>query len=302
MGGLRAETTNRLIVHDTLQSSIDNFDWFPSLHTSFQINDDNQLSINYGKRISRPSGWNLDPFITYVNSYTRRQGNPDLKPEYSDSYELNYQWSFAKGSYVALETYHRHGKNLINRISKRQEDNSYLITFANLDDDYSTGIELSLNWRPLEFINFSASGSFYHYKVDRGPESNIDYDTETQVFTGNMGLMVAFSKSTRFMLNGFYSGESLTAQGKSDAFGGLSASIKQDLFDGKLNLTLSMRDILNNMKHGGTTYGNGYTSQIQFSSEYPIINFNISYRINDYKKRKTDNGGREMEGGKDDIF
>ena len=65
-------------------------DWFPSLFFSYKLNKKNQLKANASRRINRPRSWHLEPFISWEDPYTVRQGNPNLLPEYIQSYEFGY--------------------------------------------------------------------------------------------------------------------------------------------------------------------------------------------------------------------
>jgi len=69
---------------------------------------------SYARRIDRPRGWYLEPFITVQDAFNFSVGNPDLLPEDIDSYELNYQKRFTK-DFISLEGYYRVTHNKIER-------------------------------------------------------------------------------------------------------------------------------------------------------------------------------------------
>ena len=96
--GLRAEFTYRNIevpwVNQTF--NIDRIDYFPSLHTSYKFSSLSTVMASYSRRINRPGGWSLEPFPTWTDANNVRIGNPDLLPEFIDSYETGvqiYSWS-----------------------------------------------------------------------------------------------------------------------------------------------------------------------------------------------------------------
>jgi outer membrane receptor protein involved in Fe transport len=117
--GIRSEYTDRRIFMETLNSStkIDRLDFFPSAHFSYQLSKKNQLKANFSRRIQRPRSWNLEPFISWEDPYTVRQGNPNLLPEYILSYELGWIKNLKKGS-LSAELYHRNTVNTIQRIQE----------------------------------------------------------------------------------------------------------------------------------------------------------------------------------------
>ncbi|MEL6824284.1 MAG: outer membrane beta-barrel family protein, partial [Calditrichota bacterium] len=92
--GIRGEYTDRVILFGQTGDTpfaVDRTDFFPSFHTSYQFPSGQQMMASYSRRIERPRGWWLEPFITFTDAFNVRSGNPDLLPEYIDSYELGFQ-------------------------------------------------------------------------------------------------------------------------------------------------------------------------------------------------------------------
>ncbi|MGI4020126.1 MAG: TonB-dependent receptor domain-containing protein [Janthinobacterium lividum] len=93
--GLRAENTssngNLITKNQVVDRNYLNF--FPSLFLQESINAKNDVGFTYSRRIDRPSYDNLNPFIYYLDQYTYNQGNPFLKPQYTQSFELNYTYN-----------------------------------------------------------------------------------------------------------------------------------------------------------------------------------------------------------------
>ncbi len=92
--GLRLENTMTKGISKTLNQTNTNqyLKLFPTVYTSFQKNEHNSFSFNYGKRISRPSFRNLNPFRIYANTNTFSEGNPFLQPSFTDSFEFNHTY------------------------------------------------------------------------------------------------------------------------------------------------------------------------------------------------------------------
>ena len=93
--GLRAENThsngNLITTNQVVDRNYLNF--FPSLFLQESINAKNDVGFTYSRRIDRPSYDNLNPFVYYLDQYTYSQGNPFLKPQYTQSFELNYTYN-----------------------------------------------------------------------------------------------------------------------------------------------------------------------------------------------------------------
>jgi len=146
MLGVRGEYTKRSIDHSKVTSpyTLDRFDFFPSAHFSYELLDNSQFMTSYSRRINRPDGRDLDPFPNYMNQYTIRMGNPELKPEYTDSYEFSYMRKFGS-SFVSLETFYRTTNDLMTRIQELKEDGIIYMSTQNLNRDHSLGGEIMGN-------------------------------------------------------------------------------------------------------------------------------------------------------------
>lgn len=90
--GLRGEHTHSVGESPTTGQRVarNYFQLFPTLFASYQLGPHDQLSASGGRRISRPSYQNLNPFLHYTDAYTVLQGNPFLAPSLARSFELSY--------------------------------------------------------------------------------------------------------------------------------------------------------------------------------------------------------------------
>ncbi len=297
--GLRGEYTYRKIALKKAGNDyiIDRIDIFPSAHLSRQFSKTDQILASYSRRIDRPRGRWLDPSPSFADNYNYRKGNPELEPEYIDSYELGYQKSFNK-SFIALEGYYRMTKNRINRISTLENDSVMMHTAANLDRDHSIGAELMLNSRLMKILNLNISGTYYYYKIEGGIIEE-DIQTSTNTWRLRTNISIDITKTTKVQLDGFYRGPSISSQGKREGMGGFNVSLRQNFLDNNASLTLRTRDILGTMERNFTSSGTGFTSHHIFSREAQVFMLTFSYRFNDYKDRKRQRG-EDMED--DDIY
>jgi outer membrane receptor protein involved in Fe transport len=295
IAGLRGEYTFREtdLVKSDSAFTIDRFDFFPSLHLSRKIFEKDQIYTSYSRRINRPRGRDLDPYPSYRDEYKIRIGNPELEPEYVNSFELGYQKMFDK-SYVSLEGYYRMTENMITRV-RTIEDGITIHTTENLNSDKSIGAELSANLFLTDYLIVMGSANVYHYELD-GNVYDEDVSTSTDTWNTRLNANLFLSKSTRFQLSTFYMGDNITAQGTRSGFFTLSMALKQDLFDKQATVTLQARDILGGMKREMTTSGEYFYNYNRFLRESPVIQLSFSYKINNYRKeRGNGSGGESME-------
>ena len=127
------------------------YDLFPSFFINYNWLKTNQLQLNYTRRISRPNGWQLNPFKNISDSKNIRFGNPDLDPEYSNSFELNYIKTLGKHS-VSVSGYFRNTDNVIQRISYLYSDIMYN-TSDNITSSISSGTEIVVKNTITKFLN-----------------------------------------------------------------------------------------------------------------------------------------------------
>ncbi len=296
--GLRGEYTYREIKNRkaTEPSLIDRWDYFPTLHLSKSFDNKDQVMASYSRRIDRPRGWYLDPFITYIDQFNYRQGNPNLEPEYIDSYEVSYTKRIWE-SIISLEGYYRVTNNKITRIRTLQEDGSFLHTFENLNNDYSLGSELMVRTDPTEWLNLTLSGNLYHYRID-GSIADEDVDAESLNWNSRLNAILKLPKDFRIQFSGYYRGPTVTAQGEREGFLMTNAAVKKNFFNNHLSLTASVRDIFGTAKYEFTSTGESFYAYDYFDREAPIFSLSLSWMINNYKRemqRNGDGGGMDMD-------
>ncbi len=300
--GLRGEYNKRTIEHHSDVNktySLDIFDLFPSVHFSYEMASENQIMASYSKRVNRPNGRDLDPFPNYMNQYTIRIGNPNLKPEYTDSYEFSYMRKFGT-SFISLETFYRTTNDLMTRIQEMRDDGIIYMTMDNLNRDYSIGGELMGNLNFTKWLLINTSFSLYNYKI-KGQILGQSIDKESTNYSGRVNATVKFSPDSRMQLTGFYRGPSVSAQGDMKGMMFTNLSYRQDFMKKKLSATLSVRDLLGTGKFEGTSYGDGFKSSFRFQREPRVFMLTLSYKINNYKMDKQAPTEQSTPGA-DDMF
>lgn len=301
MAGLRGELTIREIENTNRAeaSELKRFDLFPTFHSSFKIDENNELMASYSRRINRPGGRDLDPNPTYYNRYTIRIGNPDLEPEYTNAYELGALRRFGR-SFVSLDAFHRITNNKIDRF-ETFENGIFYLRADNFHKDYSTGLELTGNINFTEWLLVNASTSIYYYRIT-GEIYGSSVDRKSTNWNGRLNTTLKFSENSRLQVNGFFRGPSVSAQGESKAMFYSNISYRQEFFNRKLSATISVRDPLGTAKFERESYGPDFNSWFKWEREPRVFMLTLSYRINNFRSesRNGDNGGEgdsDMGGG-----
>tara|TARA_R110001583_G_scaffold16041_3_gene65122 strand:- start:12239 stop:14716 length:2478 start_codon:yes stop_codon:yes gene_type:complete len=303
--GLRSEYTDRVIMFkgEAENFTINRWDFFPTIHTQIDLKEGNQIMASYTRRIQRPRGWNLEPFITWTDAYNVRKGNPNLDPEYIDSYELGYQKRIGEQS-ISFETYYRITHNVMERIRSAYQDNVMLSTTENVGTDYSLGVETMVNLSVAQWFKNDLIGNVYHYK-EKGDYTTYDnenvgtiHDFSTESFNWSLrnNSTFMFNKTTRFQVNVIYNSASKKAQGERKGFITANLGLKKDFMKRKLSATLQVRNILNTAKYENINEGPDFYNYSKFDMQWPNIKLNLSYKINNFKKKRGAIGqGGDME-------
>jgi len=295
--GLRGEYTYRDIRLKTTGEdfNINRWDYFPTLHFSYQLPNNHQLMASYSRRIDRPRGWYLEPFLTWSDAYNVRRGNPGLQPEYINSWEMGYQKEFNRNS-VSMELYYRSTRNRIERIRSVYDENIMLRTYENVGTDYSIGTELMLNMNLTSWWETSLTGNFYDYRV-KGQLEQVNFDKHSFTWSLRWNQIFNITENTRLQLNPYYNSPEVEAQEKESGYFAMHGALRQSLMNNKLNLTLQVRDIFATARYESEINGADFYSYRLYRHESPIVMLNLTWRINNYRNgQRRDRGS---DGGVD---
>jgi len=302
--GLRAEYDNRYLKQITSSESFtyDKFHFFPSFYIIRKLSEAHQFQFTYSRRIHRPDMGDLNPFKEFRGSNNIFFGNPGLTPEFTNSFELNYQYTLKKG-FISLETYYRSTTDKITRISGvdtlsgRQVFTNSII---NADNDYSIGIELMTNLDLTKWWQLNLTGDLFHYQL-KGEVEGDNVSTTSTTWRTNFNSAFKLKGDIRFQIMGVYNGPSVTLQGKREGFFVTNVAIRKDLMKKQLTLSLNARDLFSTGKFEFTSEGSTFYTHNKWKRESPVVTLNLSYRINNYRQvaRRGNNEQGEDAGGID---
>ncbi len=240
--GLRAEYTNlNTLLTNTNENNNQKFtNLFPSLHTSYKLSDRISFQMGYSRRIYRPRLWDLNPFFNIRNTFTIRTGNPDLQPEYTDSYEIGSIFIYEQISFN-LNAYHRYTTDKIERISTFT-NNVNVFSPENIGTNNTTGLELNFKYSPLKKVTINGDMN-YNYFTRRGMFNDQIFDFSNNQWSSKLTSKFKISKSFDFELTGRYQSAVETVQGSraDNLFADLGLRYK--LKKGRAVFNLSVRDV-----------------------------------------------------------
>ena len=240
--GLRIEQTNvNTLLTNTNQSNERNYsNFFPTLHTSYKISDNVSFQAGYSKRIFRPRLWDLNPFFNIRNNFNIRVGNPNLQPEFTDSYELTSIYKVGKAS-LSSSLYHRYTTDVVARVSTFK-DNVTFYTPENIGTNSSVGFETNGKYNPNKWLTFTGDFNFNYF--DRaGTFENQVFDFRGSQWSSRLGSKIGFPTDIDVELTGNYRSGFETIQGEQTGFAFMDLGIRKKIFKGKAIVNLGIRDV-----------------------------------------------------------
>lgn len=273
--GLRLENTDlKTLLANTNESNSRNFtDYFPSFHTSYKVSEKVSFQAGYSRRIFRPRLWDLNPFFNIRNNFNIRQGNPDLQPEFTDSYELTSIYKIGKASFSS-SIYHKYTTEVVERVSTSQ-DNVTITTPENIGTNASIGLEANGKYSPTKWLTLT--GDFNYNYFDRiGTFQSKSFDFSGRQWSSRLGSTIGLPADIDVELTGRYQSSYKTIQGDVSGYAFLDLGIRKKIFKGKAVVNLGIRDLFE------SRISESYVSQstfetYSFSKRGRFITLGVSY-------------------------
>lgn len=295
--GLRMENSD-ITVKSILNNSVTRknyVDFFPSLFLNYEFENENQLQASYSRRIRRPRGWDLIPFTSYSNNRSLFMGNPNLNPQYTDSYELSYVAKIGKFM-VTPNVYYSNTQDNIQRYQSINEAGVLVTRPINVGTEERYGGDLTFTYRPFKWWNFMGNVNLFGYKtegqhVDTYTNEAGDVITRTTNFDGDgfswFGrLNNTFNLPANFnvQVSANYRGGMKTAQSERKGVYGVDLSINKDLFNDNATITASVRDLFDTRRMEFTSFGEDFYMESTNRWNVRSINLTFTYRFNQSKR------------------
>lgn len=200
--GLRTEYTNTKgeLINTGYNFTKSYIDFFPTINLSYKTGITNQVQLSYSRRVTRPGIFRLNPFkLSYDPKYVIF-GNPDLNPEYTDSYELSYVFVT---DYITITplAFYRQAHDVISQYTYTDSNNVANTTFRNAAGSKAYGLDIILNSRTFPWLNLNGTLSLYDTKFDKDIIS--DY-TQEEGFSWKANIRSTVIIGTLFTLELYY--------------------------------------------------------------------------------------------------
>jgi outer membrane receptor protein involved in Fe transport len=271
------------------------FSAYPSINLSRQSNDEVSWIASYSRRVNRPRGRSVTPFLDDSDSRNLRIGNPELRPEYTNSYEIGHQWSRKRKS-LTTSFFVKETNDLIQRYSNIDSAGIKTSSWWNQGSRRDEGIEVILMLPLPSSGQLRFTGSFYHLSNQVG---DVEFASDARGWSYNLNLFANQSwgaeKNWKWQLNGMYRGPSVTPQGQFNGFAYMDANLQRKLLDGNLTIAIKLSDVFNTREWSYTSdFGNLYQEN-RFKRESQNVFLTATWRLGKLEQRGS-RGGYPREG------
>ena len=334
--GLRAESSDytgtKFAAKDSTFKTSYPVSLFPSLFLTKELGNKQDFQINYSRRINRPNFFQLIPYKDITNPQYPTVGNPGLKPEFTNSFEMSYQKTFPKNYSILASVYFKYTTDLITRyqfkdvVSDKIADSATFTSYQNANSSTSYGLEITGHTPFAKWWDMTTNVNFYNATINATNITNAGGTSQRLSYFAKWNNNFKLPKNFSIQLSGDYQSKSVlpqssgnggggrggggggggmfgggpqpSAQGYVNANYGFDFAIRKDFLKTKTaSLTLSVNDIFKTRKYSYYSYSTIVTQNYERIRDQQIFRLNFSYRFGKIDvslfKRKNTKAGLE---------
>ncbi|GEO09013.1 TonB-dependent receptor [Segetibacter aerophilus] len=345
--GLRAESSTyngSTIGRDVLgRDSISSFNvdfplsLFPSAFLTYKLSDKEDLQFNYSRRINRPNFFQLIPFTDYSDPYNLSVGNPRLKPEFTNSFEIAYNNNYKRGANFLANGYFKYNTNLITRyqyLDKNPDtahhysssDSVLFNTYLNANNSVTYGIELTNRMPITKWWDMTVNFNLFNSRINVNDPKLPNISNKRTSWFVKWNNSVKFLKTFSFQFSGDYyaktvlpqsggggggmrggggggfgGGPVATAQGYINPRYGFDAAIRKDWTwkgGNSASLTISMNDVFRTQFFSTYSESDFLRQTSRRRRDPQIVRINFGYRFGKFDVNLLKRKNtREVDGG-----
>jgi outer membrane receptor protein involved in Fe transport len=280
---------------------------FPSIFLTKDLGNKQDFQINYSRRINRPNFFQLIPYKDITNPQYPTVGNPGLKPEFTNSFEMSYQKTFPKNFSLLASVYFKYTTDLITRyqfkdvISDKVADSATFTSYQNANSSTSYGLELTGHTPLAKWWDMTTNVNFYNASINATNITNAGGTSQRLSYFAKWNNNFKLPANFSIQLSGDYQSKSVlpqsgggggggrggwgggaqpSAQGYVNPNYGVDIAIRKDFLKNKAaSLTLTMNDVLKTREYSYYSYSTIVTQDYQRIRDQQILRLNFSYRF-----------------------
>ncbi|MBU8883029.1 TonB-dependent receptor [Kaistella sp. DKR-2] len=274
-------------------------EFFPSVFLSYELNKNNQLLLNYSRRINRPRAFSLIPFMSFDDDRNYFRGNPDLNPTYENSFELGYSLSKSKISFNPT-IYFKKSQDEQNRYQFVDDTGAINTIPYNIGTETNYGLDMNATYDPFKWWKIMLSTDLYGYKNEGTFNLFPDNPRTLNDFSGDgFSYRIRFNntfkpnKNLSLQVQSFYRAGEKTAMNNRKAMYGFDFGASQTIWKGSGTIGFNVRDIFNTRKMSNYSDNAQFTRDMEMQWQPRQFSLSLTYRFKqgekvEQPKRKKD--------------
>ncbi|WP_435412761.1 TonB-dependent receptor domain-containing protein [Psychroserpens mesophilus] len=317
--GLRMEDT-RITIDQQTTNQFDRksyVSFFPTINLAYELGTDENITLGYNRRIRRPRSRFINPFPSRSSATNLFQGNPDLDPSFSNTYDLGYYKKFSKKVTLNTSIYYQRTTDTFNFINIGTDDffifetnqivNASDPNFEQLDQDFDLiqiiqrspvnlatndryGFEFTLTYRPIKKWNINGNFNIFQ-SVTEGSFGGTDFSAENLSWFIRLNNKYTLPGNIDWQTRLNYRGPSEDAQNKNEGIFSTDLAFSKDLFKERASIAINVSDVFNSRKRRSFTTTPTFNSNSEFQWRERTFNLSFTYRFNQQKKRERSGNG-----------
>ena len=246
------------------------------MQLAYHLNENNTFKSTYSRRIDRPNAWRLNPFPDYADSLNVRVGDPNLQPEFINSFELGHMYQNG-GFTLTTNAFYRKINGQVDWIVRVEDGISYRGP-KNLNTADFYGLEFINTTEITNWWNLNASYSIFESIID-GTNLDDSFTNRGLSWYAKVTTDISLPLGINLQFTGNYFAPEIEAQGRDLARYYIDGSLQRYFLDKKLTISASFRDIFDTRNFSGENFGPGFQQTFTRKGETRIVLLTASYNI-----------------------
>lgn len=295
---------------NTIQNSL-----FPGIYLSKKFGTKHEIQFNISRKIERPNFFQAMPFVMFSDKKNYRIGNPELKPEFINIAEINYNNIFEKGNWL-VSAYGRFSEQPItNTAYQRAGDSIWVNTFVNGKNSIRYGLENTIRYTFFKKLTATFNvDAFYVYLTSGVVNNQPSTVNEGWSYKGKLTLSYSLPWQLTAQVNGTYEAPKVIINGKTNEFYFMDISLNK-MISTKWIFNLTLSDVFNTKRMGThlesastitlptQTIDRLYVQDMSRRRETRYLRFSVTYLFGKFDssifkmRNKKGNSGQDMQEG-----
>jgi hypothetical protein len=281
---------------------------FPGIYFSKKLAKQQELQLNFSRKIQRPNFFQLMPVVMFADAQNYRIGNPQLKPEFKNIAELNYNKIFEKGNYLG-SGYFRYEEQPITDVAYPDPNNPNVLVNTTVNGSNSIRYGMEHTFKYTLFKNLDVmlnANAFYIYLRGLVVPTEPVVTSTGYAYNVKSTISYKFPKNFTLQMNGSYESPRILLLGYSQPNYGFDVSVNK-MIGVKWIFNATVSDVMNTRRMGTYYETPFYIQELSRRRENRFFRFTVTYLFGKmdasiFKRGKQMKGmGDQNQGNQDGL-